>query len=130
MRRHALQGWGCVSTPRFWSALCSFDQSNPSKKYAPKPPPQTPLPTMREPHTCTQERFPPELLNRLDEVLVLRRLEHGDVAQIVDGELRRVGEQLAGIGIAAIQVGSCWVCLLFFGVQFGFLWFGGVGGLD
>ncbi|RJQ41904.1 MAG: ATP-dependent Clp protease ATP-binding subunit [Gaiellales bacterium] len=38
--------------------------------------------------------FRPEFLNRLDEVIVFHKLERGDIKQIVDLMINRVGEQL------------------------------------
>ena len=43
--------------------------------------------------------FKPELLNRFDEIVVFRRLERGDVEQILDLELAKVRARLADRGI-------------------------------
>jgi ATP-dependent Clp protease ATP-binding subunit ClpC len=43
--------------------------------------------------------FKPELLNRFDEIVVFRRLERGDVEQILDLELAKVRVRLADRGI-------------------------------
>jgi ATP-dependent Clp protease ATP-binding subunit ClpB len=39
---------------------------------------------------AVRERFRPEFLNRLDEVVLFRRLARGDMAAIVDIQLRRL----------------------------------------
>lgn len=43
----------------------------------------------------TSEYFPPELLNRLDAMLVFNKLSRGSVLQVVDLRLRDVSERLA-----------------------------------
>jgi len=43
--------------------------------------------------------FKPELLNRFDEIVVFRRLERGDVEQILDLELAKVRARVAERGI-------------------------------
>jgi ATP-dependent Clp protease ATP-binding subunit ClpB len=42
-----------------------------------------------------RQYFRPEFLNRVDEIIVFRPLSRGDLAQIVDIQLRRLEEMLA-----------------------------------
>jgi ATP-dependent Clp protease ATP-binding subunit ClpB len=61
-----------------------------------------------EPEEVTRERvmaavraaFKPEFLNRLDEILVFHRLSREDLAKIVDLQVARLAERLAGRRIA------------------------------
>jgi len=46
-----------------------------------------------------ENHFRPEFLNRVDEMVVFRKLGHKDLVQIVDLELRKVSERLADKGI-------------------------------
>jgi len=46
-----------------------------------------------------KERFRPELLNRIDDVIVFNRLTREDILKIVDLELEKVKERLAARGI-------------------------------
>jgi ATP-dependent Clp protease ATP-binding subunit ClpB len=43
--------------------------------------------------------FRPEFLNRLDEILIFRRLDAGQIRQIVDIQLRQLESRLAGRGV-------------------------------
>ncbi len=45
-----------------------------------------------------EERFVPEFLNRIDDVVIFRNLSEEDVARIVDIEMRRLGERVAKLG--------------------------------
>ena len=47
-----------------------------------------------------KERFRPEILNRLDKVIVFRPLGRGEIMQIVDLQLAELSERLAKEGIA------------------------------
>jgi ATP-dependent Clp protease ATP-binding subunit ClpB len=49
---------------------------------------------------AVRRSFRPEFLNRLDDVLIFRRLGRGEMARIVDIQLKRVGELLAERGLA------------------------------
>jgi len=44
-------------------------------------------------------QFRPEFLNRLDDIVVFRNLNHGDLAQIVDLEMARVRDRLGDRGV-------------------------------
>ncbi len=44
---------------------------------------------------AVRELFRPEFLNRLDDVVLFRRLAHGDMSAIVDIQLQRLRRQLA-----------------------------------
>ena len=44
---------------------------------------------------AVRERFRPEFLNRLDEIVLFRRLQRADMATIVDIQLARLRELLA-----------------------------------
>ena len=45
---------------------------------------------------AVRERFRPEFLNRLDEIVLFRRLARGDMAAIVDIQLRPAAEAAGG----------------------------------
>jgi len=46
-----------------------------------------------------EKYFRPEFLNRVDEVVVFRKLAHEDLVQIVDLELRKVADRIANHGL-------------------------------
>ena len=46
-----------------------------------------------------EDHFRPEFLNRLDEMIVFRKLTHDDLVQIVDLELDKLAKRMAGKGI-------------------------------
>ncbi len=50
--------------------------------------------TVRRARWALQERFPPEFLGRIDEIVFFRRLGVADLEKIVDIQIQRLGEQM------------------------------------
>ncbi len=50
--------------------------------------------TVRQARRALQERFPPEFLGRIDEIVFFRRLGVEDLEKIIDLHLQRLGEQM------------------------------------
>ena len=52
-----------------------------------------------------RHHFRPEFLNRIDDIVVFRRLELADIEKIVDIQLRRVAELVAARGVKLAWTG-------------------------
>jgi ATP-dependent Clp protease ATP-binding subunit ClpB len=50
--------------------------------------------------TALRQTFPPEFLNRVDDIVVFHSLTRADLARIVDIQLRRLDRMLAGQGLS------------------------------
>jgi len=72
----------------------------------PEASPRTPDEEKRLLEEALRARFRPEFLNRIDDIVVFRRLSVGDVERIVDLQLTRVAEIVAGRGIRLAWTGA------------------------
>ena len=50
-------------------------------------------------HEALKEHFRPEFLNRIDDTIVFHELSQEEVRQIIDMMIKRVGTQMAGLGM-------------------------------